>query len=350
MKRRFAGALLALVVVLAGCAGPLQPAADPTTDSSSGSPGGEFTAPPGAGPAVEPAVQVHVVDVVDGDTVRVRFPNGTRETVRLIGVDTPEIYGSNTPGEFEGVPDTGAGADCLGRFGDEASAYATDRLAGETVGLAFDDGTGRRGFYGRLLAYVYVDGRQFNYALVARGYARLYESSFAERDRYAAAEAAARKANRGLWTCRTPEASLTTGGRSTDSVATTGSDRSATSSDDSPTTGDGTATGLVVETIHADASGNDNENLNDEYVVFRNAGETPLAIGGWTVTEGAGREYVFPAGTTLAPGATITLHTGSGSDSSTDRFWGQSRAVWNNDGDTVTVRDESGRRVLTVEY
>ncbi len=350
MNRRFAGALVVLVVVLAGCAGPVQPAADPVTDTAHGGTEVGRTEPQTPGSAVEPTVQAQVVDVVDGDTVRVRFPNGTRETVRLLGVDTPEVYGSNTPDEFEGVPDTEVGAACLGRFGDEASAYATDRLAGETVGLAFDDGTGRRGFYGRLLAYVYVDGRQFNYALVAEGYARLYESSFAERDRYAAAETAARDGNRGLWSCRTPEASQPTGGASAEPTTTSEGGGSATPGEESATAGGGAATGLVVETIHADASGNDNENLNDEYVVFRNAGETPLDIGGWTVTEGAGREYVFPAGTTLDPGETITLHTGTGTDDATDLFWGQSRAVWNNDGDTVTVRDESGRRVLTIEY
>jgi competence protein ComEC len=106
----------------------------------------------------------------------------------------------------------------------------------------------------------------------------------------------------------------------------------------------------VVASIHADAAGNDNENLNDEYVVFRNNGDTTLDLAGWTVEEGAGRTYTFPAGTTLAPGATLTLHTGTGTNTETDQYWGQTGAVWNNGGDTVTVRDESGKVVLRVEY
>jgi micrococcal nuclease len=323
MHARSAALPVAVLLLVAGCAGPATP--DPGTSPAVA--GTETPPRSDSGAAATltgPTVSATVVDVVDGDTVRVRLANGTRETVRLIGVDTPEVYGSNTPDEFEGVPDTEAGAACLRQYGEEASAFARDRLDGRTVELAFDEGTGRRGFYGRLLAYVSVDGEQFNHALVERGYARLYESSFAERERYAAAEQRARAAGRGLWTC----ARATTDG----ATVTPAGD------------------GLVVASIHADAAGNDNENLNDEYVVFRNNGDTTLDLAGWTVEEGAGRTYTFPAGTTLAPGATLTLHTGTGTNTETDQYWGQTGAVWNNGGDTVTVRDESGKVVLRVEY
>jgi len=123
--------------------------------------------------------------------------------------------------------------------------------------------------------------------------------------------------------------------------------------DGGPTTGeDTTASGgsLAVADINADAAGDDRENLNDEYVVFENTGSETLDLSGWQVREGAGRTYTIPEGVTLGPGETVTLHTGSGSDSATDLYWGQDGPVWNNGGDTVTVTDSDGDTVLEVSY
>jgi len=107
---------------------------------------------------------------------------------------------------------------------------------------------------------------------------------------------------------------------------------------------------LDVVDIHPDAEGNDNENLNDEYVVFENAGESALDLSGWEVADEAGATYTVPTGVTLDPGDRITLYTGSGTDSDSELYWGQSRAVWNNGGDTVIVRDDSGTVVIEEAY
>ncbi len=136
-----------------------------------------MTASAGAvtGPSVETTTSISesttvtVTNVVDGDTIDIEYQNGSSDTVRLLGVDTPETYGSVSPGEFEGVPDTQAGRECLQAAGENASAYATDQLADQTVTLQFDSQADRRGDYGRLLAYVQVDGSNFNYDLVERG-------------------------------------------------------------------------------------------------------------------------------------------------------------------------------------
>ncbi|WP_135536157.1 thermonuclease family protein [Halostella pelagica] len=144
---------------------------------------------------------VTVVEVVDGDTVEVEYPNGTRETVRLLGVDTPEVHAENDPSEFEGVPDTEAGRDCLRDWGHRSSEFARTELAGEKVTLVVDPESDRRGGYGRLLAYVEYDGGRFNRQLVDRGYARLYDTEFADRDQYADAERRARANGTGLWSC-----------------------------------------------------------------------------------------------------------------------------------------------------
>lgn len=211
MSRTPTLAVVAVLVVLAGCTGPIGAGRTPvpgagTVDSTAN--GGRTGTPLGTDgatphPAAAPQVRVTVAEVVDADTIRVRYRDGSEETVRLLGVDSPEVHVENTPDEFEGVPDTAAGRRCLRRAGEAASAAARDRLAGETVGLGFDPRSDRRGGYGRLLAYVSVDGAQFNYWLLVTGHARLYESEFVELPRYAAAERRARAADRGLWACAT---------------------------------------------------------------------------------------------------------------------------------------------------
>lgn len=123
----------------------------------------------------------------------------------------------------------------------------------------------------------------------------------------------------------------------------------------SPTATDGgTASDVQVQlalaAVNADAEGDDNDNLNDEYVVFENTGETELDLSGWTVADDAGATYTVPEGTTLDPGAQVTLHTGSGGDTTTDLYWGSGRAVWNNGGDTITVRDDDGTVRLEERY
>ena len=60
--------------------------------------------------------------------------------------------------------------------------------------------------------------------------------------------------------------------------------------------------------------------------------------------------YRFPDGFSLAPGDQVTLHTGSGTDTSSDLYWGQGSPVWNNSGDTVFVYDDAGTLVHEYPY
>jgi competence protein ComEC len=141
-----------------------------------------------------------------------------------------------------------------------------------------------------------------------------------------------------------PSATVATDGGTTDESGPTGTTDS--DSTDSDTADDA----LAVAEVHADARGVEDENLNDEYVVFRNAGERTLDLSGWTVSDEADHRYTFPEGTTLAPGETLTLRTGIGQDGGGDYYWNAERPVWNNAGDTVFVRDDDGSLVLEVEY
>ena len=313
MDRVAVALCLAAIAVLAGCVGGV-----PAPEA-----GGSGTPPGAASTVAGDGVRVTVVRVVDGDTMEVRFDNGTADTVRLLGVDTPEVHSANTPGEFEGVPETAAGERCLRRYGERASAFAVERLAGETVRLRFDAESDRRGYYGRLLAYLLVDDENFNRRLLANGLARVYDSRFTERERFYEAESTAREAGAGLWACATDPTAGATATLSLGSGSGSGDGR------------------LRVVEVNADAPGDDNENLGEEYVVLENAGEEPLDLSGWTVTDEADHSYTFGE-FALGPGERVTLHTGSGTDSGTSVYWGRSRAVWNNGGDTVTVRDADG--------
>ena len=103
-----------------------------------------------SGPALPSgARETTVTRVVDGDTVEL---SGLGKS-RLIGIDTPEVYG---------------GTECFGR---EASAYTKRELEGRRV--RYSVGRDERDRYGRLLVYIWLeDGRSFNALLVSRGYAQ----------------------------------------------------------------------------------------------------------------------------------------------------------------------------------
>ena len=73
-------------------------------------------------------------------------------------------------------------------------------------------------------------------------------------------------------------------------------------------------------------------------------------MSGWTLSDAAGYAYDFPSGFTLDAGATVTVHTGSGTDTSTDLYWGYASAVWNNAGDTATLTDDAGNTVDAYSY
>ena len=115
----------------------------------------------------------------DGDTL---WLSGIGK-VRLIGVDTPEVYGDD---------------EC---YGHEASTFV-ERIAPLGAAVSYRLGIEARDRYGRALAYVYLDdGRLLNLLLVRRGYAQVLtvppNVEFARRFRRAARHA--RAAGRGLW-------------------------------------------------------------------------------------------------------------------------------------------------------
>ena len=131
-----------------------------------------------------------VTHVVDGDTVDVRLSGGAVRRVRMLGIDTPEVYG---------------GIEC----GGPAASESLKRMlpVGTAVRLTSDPTQDRVDRYGRLLRYVtkVSTGKDVNYAQVQQGRARVYvymHHPFRRVDAYRRAATDARLHHRGLWgTC-----------------------------------------------------------------------------------------------------------------------------------------------------
>lgn len=107
---------------------------------------------------------------------------------------------------------------------------------------------------------------------------------------------------------------------------------------------------VALARIQADAPGDDNENLTQEWVELANPTNRPVDLSGWRLSDEAGHTYRFPDGSTLATNGTLRVHTGSGIDNETDLFWGRQRAVWNNDGDTAYLTDAADVLVDDARY
>lgn len=193
-ERKWALLVLVIILLLSGCAGDTAPEGGGTATQAAT---GESSLPPPDGGTTRTAT---VTRVVDGDTMEVTFTNGEQDTIRLLGVDTPETIASNeNPTEYAGIPDTIRGRDWLLNWGEKAKSFAEDEFAEQQVQIVTDPEADQRGSFGRLLAYIYVGGTNFNYKLISQGYARRYDSSFSFREEFGQAEQKARAANRGVW-------------------------------------------------------------------------------------------------------------------------------------------------------
>jgi len=229
-----------------------------------------------------------VAKVIDGDTLQ--LADGRQ--IRLIGVDAPE----------------------RGQYYYEESRDALKRLVeGKEVRLEKD--VSEEDERGRLLRYVFIDDVFVNAEMIRLGYAvvRVVSPDTERVAQLIQAEEEAKGKEVGLWEVERSE-----------------------------------FYGCVVITnFNWDAKGDDRQNLNDEYVTFQNVCNFSISLKGWSVSDAAWHIYQFGE-RTLSAGAKITLHTGSGDENVTDLYWGRSWPVWNNDGDTLYLRDVDDK-IVTIE-
>ena len=134
---------------------------------------------------------------MDGDTIDV-VSDGRRVRVRLIGIDTPEVY--DGPKLNRDARRSGRSREAIKALGRLSSAFTRVHLLGERIALELDMETFDR--YRRLLAYVWMeDGTLFNMIAVREGYA--FVSTYPPNVKYAevflACQREAREGERGLW-------------------------------------------------------------------------------------------------------------------------------------------------------
>ncbi|MTW85643.1 endonuclease [Virgibacillus dakarensis] len=129
-------------------------------------------------------VPVTLVKTVDGDTIKVNY-KGKEESVRYLLIDTPE---SKKPGS------------CVQPFAE--SSYNRNKQLVNSGKLTLEFEKSERDKYGRLLAYVYVDGKSVQKTLVKEGYARIayiYEPPYKHLSEYQSAENTAKSNHAGIW-------------------------------------------------------------------------------------------------------------------------------------------------------
>jgi endonuclease YncB( thermonuclease family) len=335
------------------------------------------------------AVAARLVSVVDGDTVDVTV-DGRQETVRYIGIDTPE----------------------RGQPGYQAAMDANAALLG-TGDLFLVADTSDRDRYGRLLRCIYTpDGQMVNREMIAQGWAQPVEyppdTRYAADLRAAAVEAA--NAGLGFWGGVGADGAmpyaLTTGNVNIRQGPGTDFDSATTVADNTPLTvfgrtpdgewlqvrapdrsGGWVSAGLValaaavsqievaqdipaaVAQVDAARSGTAplaagssavqiielNPTGDDETVVIQNTGAEPVDMSGWTIQSYGGNScqpvpeqvFTFPAGFQLAAGAAVRIH--SGPNAAGDLVWTREN-IWNNDSDRADLRDANGQVVSSSSY
>ena len=292
-------------------------------------------------------VQARVVEVIDGDTIDVEI-DGQVHTVRYLGVDCPE---TDNP------------------IGIVASDVNKALVEGRTVELEKDVSDSDE--YDRLLRYVYAGGVLVNAELIRLGYAHAVTLApdLAHADEFLQLEQAARLGGQGMWGLdaspapvpATPPVRGAAVPLSPTPVPPTPTPVPPTSTPVPPTSTPVPPTATAPRVAAANVSvnpdccqfnspGNDNNSKEEEYVCLKNSGGQAADMTGWYLRDDYGWGYTFPQ-FTLAPGATVRVRTGCGTNSSTDLYWCKDEtAVWNNDGDTVFLFDAGGNLVARYSY
>lgn len=249
----------------------------------------EAVASPDAAP---PPTSATVVSVYDGDT----FTLSTGDRVRLGMVNTPELK----PPEPYGL---------------EARDTTKGLIEGKVVTLSYGPVT--RDGYGRLLATVSVDGQDLSLYLLERGMAHLYVIPPVAHDMrpYIEAQERARQAKRGIWTNPTFQ-------------------------------------GVIhITSFHANADGDDRQNVNGEYFRVCNLSAEPVDLAAFRISDISGNSWELPS-LVVPPGNTVKVHSGKGSNQADpsqqlEIFLQNTDPIWNNQEDRLTIYDRYGKVVDT---
>jgi hypothetical protein len=84
-----------------------------------------------------------------------------------------------------------------------------------------------------------------------------------------------------------------------------------------------------------------NASLNAEWVKLHNLSGSTISLASWTLRDKAGHVFTFGP-YSIKPHGYVTIHTGKGSNTQTDRYWNHSWYIWNNTGDTAILENQNG--------
>ncbi|MFS1511774.1 thermonuclease family protein [Chengkuizengella sp. SCS-71B] len=243
-------------------------------------------------------INATINDVVDGDTIKVNL-NGKKETIRLLLVDTPETVHPSK---------------AVQAFGPEASNFAKDMLpVGSEVQIEID--VSERDKYGRLLAYLWVDGKMFNEMLLEKGLARvayIYPPNVKYVDQFKEIQEKARQESIGIWSIENYVQD--------DGFIDNKIEKNEAIVEDSPV--------QITEV-----------NLEEEYITIMNNDSTDMDMTGWSVLSVEGdQRFDFPDSYTIKAGEAITIWSGDFSRGvwSIDLYWTEQN-IWNNNGDPAQL-------------
>ena len=110
--------------------------------------------------------------------------------------------------------------------------------------------------------------------------------------------------------------------------------------------------GIRITSISFDSPGSDlgsNSSLNAEWVRLKNTGSKGKFLTGWTIRDTSSHVYKFGS-FKLGAGKSVTIHTGRGSNTASNRYQRSGWYIWNNDGDTAKLKNKAGNVIDTCSY
>ena len=238
--------------------------------------------------------------VVDGDTIVTE----KGERIRVLGVDAPE------KGE---------------EFYNEAKEFTKHFVLGKAVTLFICEEKSEDK-YGRTLAdVVTLEGKNLGSELVKNGFAKSYiippcGKKFA--DEIQNLENISRRNGIGIWSVTGSQEKFS------NEVGVEEIEEF-----------------LILTEAHPDAMGNDNNNPNGEYMVFKNVGTKTINFTNLILRDRQNHEYVFPY-FLLSPGKSFTIYTGIGKNTDTKLYMNHDKSIWNNSGDTISIFTPGGKKIF----
>lgn len=236
-----------------------------------------------------------VIRVIDGDTIEIADNKGTKQTVRLLGIDASEIA---------------HGTQAVEPYSDEAKKFLEALIVNKKIELQFD--TNKADVFGRMLAFVFTEGKDVQQMMLREGLARVYLRSPSSREsEYLGYEMEARREGKGMWAiAHTPSPRPGTGA----------SEKSITQQQPS------VAAGMEAKYLYLSEIYPSPNVSEDEWIELYNPNPVSLSLAGWIlddVKNAGSKPYVFPDGTWINAGESLVMYAQ------------QSGLKLNDDGDEV---------------